>query len=507
MVRRTLNIDLNRVEGDLELELDIEDNVVVDARCVGVMYRGFEQIMIGRTPRDAAVITPRVCGICSTAHLYAATLALEQIWQTPVPDNAMRIRSLCLLTESVQNDIRQSFLMFLVDFCHPSYQKHALYADVMSKFEPFKGRHHLEALAHSRDIISVVALFGGQWPHSSYILPGGVVSKPTIRKLIEAKDTVSNLIRWYEHSVTGLPLDRWLTLTHRKELFELLGGHDVFRHSSVGLFTRFARELNLHQLGVGVENMLSYGAISDADSPQNMVFQSGYYRATDGEVHNFDQSLINEHVRHSWFKPYKNGKHPSIGETLPDFQPDSDRYTWAKAPRYGNDVVQTGPMAELLIGGDELIQSLFREEGASTWLRQFSRLRRIGFSLYQMLRLIDALIDNATDEHFIPPDPRSEIDGQGFGLVQAARGGLGHWVSIKDGVVNRYQIITPTAWNASPKDAQGQHGHWEQSLLGLPVEDDTKAPLLIGHIIRSHDPCLVCTVHMLPDRRKIHFGL
>ncbi|PKF77584.1 hydrogenase [Vibrio sp. vnigr-6D03] len=506
MVRRTLNIDLNRVEGDLELELDIEDNVVVDARCVGVMYRGFEQIMIGRTPRDAAVITPRVCGICGTAHLYAATLALEQIWQTSVPDNAMRIRSLCLLAESVQNDIRQSFLMFLVDFCHPSYQHHALYADIMSKFEPFKGEYHLEALAYSRDIIGVVALFGGQWPHSSFILPGGVVSKPTIRKLIEAKDTVVNLIHWYERSVTGLALDKWLTLTDRQELFQLLDKSSNFRQSATGLFTRFARELNLHQLGIGVENMLSYGAVCDADRPQHVVFPSGYYSKTNGEIRDFDQSLINEHVRHSWFKPYKNGKHPSNGETLPDFQPDSDRYTWAKAPRYGNEVVQTGPMAELFIGDDKLILSLFHEEGASTWLRQFSRLRRIGHSLNQMLRLVDSLIENLAGDHFIPPDPQSETDGQGYGLVQAARGGLGHWVSIKDGVVNRYQIITPTAWNASPKDTQGQHGHWEQSLLGLPVED-TKSPVLIGHVIRSHDPCLVCTVHMLPDRRKIHFGI
>lgn len=79
MSRVTVNIDLNRVEGDLEFQVDLEDGIVVDARCIGTLYRGFEQIMIGRAPRDALVITPRVCGICGTAHLYAATLALEQI--------------------------------------------------------------------------------------------------------------------------------------------------------------------------------------------------------------------------------------------------------------------------------------------------------------------------------------------------------------------------------------------------------------------------------------------
>ncbi len=210
MARKTLNIDLNRVEGDLEFELDVEDGRVVDARCIGVMYRGFEQIMIGRTPRDAAVITPRVCGICGTAHLYAATLALEQIWQVEVPPNAARIRNLCLLAESIQNDIRQSFLMFLVDFCHSAYRSHPLFEEIMAAFEPFKGRHHLGALEQSRDAVGIVALFGGQWPHSSYMLPGGVVGKPSQRKLIDALDIISRLQRWYEHAVIGEDLETWL---------------------------------------------------------------------------------------------------------------------------------------------------------------------------------------------------------------------------------------------------------------------------------------------------------
>ena len=69
MARIELNVDLNRVEGDLSIQVTLEDGVVVAARTAGTMYRGFEQILLGRTPRDAMVITPRVCGICGTAHL------------------------------------------------------------------------------------------------------------------------------------------------------------------------------------------------------------------------------------------------------------------------------------------------------------------------------------------------------------------------------------------------------------------------------------------------------
>lgn len=317
MVKKTLNIDLNRVEGDLEFELDVEDGMVVDARCIGVMYRGFEQIMIGRAPRDAAVITPRVCGICGTAHLYAATLALEQIWGIDVPPNATRIRNLCLLTESIQNDIRQSFLMFLVDFCHEAYRSHPLYAQIMDAFAPFKGRHHLGALEQSRDAVGIVALFGGQWPHSSYMLPGGVVGKPSIRKIIETRDIINKLTRWYETAVIGDTLENWLSLSKSDVFFEGLEKDSNKANSALGLFTRFSRTIGLHQIGFGSASMISFGAVSDPLNPKAHAMQAGVFDGDSGEIGPLDQSAITEHVRYSWFRHYDGGRHPHKGETIP----------------------------------------------------------------------------------------------------------------------------------------------------------------------------------------------
>jgi uptake hydrogenase large subunit len=95
----TMEMNLNRVEGDLEIKLQVEDNTVTDAWCIGRMYRGYEQILVGRDPNDALVITPRICGICSTSQLYAATSALEVAYQSPVAPNGTRIRNLCLMAE------------------------------------------------------------------------------------------------------------------------------------------------------------------------------------------------------------------------------------------------------------------------------------------------------------------------------------------------------------------------------------------------------------------------
>ena len=139
--RRLIHLDMNRVEGDLQIKLEVEGNTVTDAWCIGSMYRGYEQVLIGREPTDALVFGPRICGICSTSHLYAAALALEDASQLPVTANATRIRNLCLMAEAVMNDARHTFLMFAPDFCNPAYKRHPLFEAVLAAFEPpFRGR-------------------------------------------------------------------------------------------------------------------------------------------------------------------------------------------------------------------------------------------------------------------------------------------------------------------------------------------------------------------------------
>ena len=508
MARVELNIDLNRVEGDLEIGLSVEDGVVVEARTVGTMFRGFEQIMVGRAPRDAMVVAPRICGICSTSHLYAAVLALEHAWGVAVPPNASRIRNLCLLTEAIQSDIRQTFLFFAPDFCQDRYHGHPQFAELMGAFEPFRGSVYKETLDVTRKLVRIIAEFGGQWPHSSYMLPGGVTCPPDVRRLMACGAALDAAQTWYETRVIGASTDEWLAVDSADALFAWLE-QPAHAASAWGVLSRFIRSLDLHRRGAGTPHMLSFGTGCDPDRwgpPFDAhLLASGFFDGDSGQVVGLDQAQINEHVRHSWYRPYPGGRHPSQGETVPDYRPGGDRYTWAKAPRYADKVVQTGPLAELLIAGDALIRDLFAHEGSNAWLRQFARLRRIGVELALAQRMLQELAEHLGEPHFLAPAADAERDGQGYGMVMAARGALGHWISIRDGVIEKYQIITPTSWNASPRDADGQPGHWEQSLVGLKVadQDDTAE---LGHVIRSHDPCLVCAVHFLDSGRRQVFS-
>lgn len=509
MARVELNLDMNRVEGDLRLQVTLEDGVVVAARSVGTMYRGFEQILIGRSPRDAMVITPRVCGICGTAHLYAAVMALEDAWSTPVPPNATRIRNLCLIAEGLQNDLRQTFLFFTPDLCHSRWADHPLAEEVRRAFEPFRGEVYREALAISRRATEVIAHFGGQWPHSSYMLPGGVVTPADSRRLVACRSALDEVQRWYETRVVGAPLAEWLSLDSAEAFFEWLERPGPAA-AALGLMTRFIRSAGLHRLGAGSGNLLSFGSWCDPQAwgPGHQdahLLPGGFFDASKEELQSVEPSRIEEHVRHSWFRSYPGGRHPYEGETIPDYQPDSDRYSWCKAPRYDDQVVQTGPLAELFIAGDALIRDLYRSEGGGAWLRQFARVRRVALECMHARRMLDELGAHLGEPHFIPPATGSEVDGRGSGRLMAARGALGHWVELEGGVVKRYQIITPTAWNASPRDSTGRPGHWESSLEGVEVQDPDD-PVEIGLLLRSHDPCLVCTVHFAGRDLPLRIG-
>ncbi len=509
MAKRIIKMDMNRVEGDLEIKIEVDGNTVTDAWCIGTMYRGYEQILVGRDPKDALVITPRICGICSTSQLYAATSALEVAFQSPLAPNGTRIRNLCLMAEAVMSDARHTFLMFAPDFCNPAYRSHALYREALELFEPpFKGRVARETVHHTKQILGVVIAFGGQWPHATYMMPGGVTCRLTPESLAACLRAVDDYARWYEQTVLGCHFERWLRLGTMADFFAWLDEDRAHQQSAVGVFTRFGRALGLHQTGRGTPNLLSAGCYYDPErwqppfTDRECLEPAGFYDGRKHQIEPFDQRQITEHVRYSWFIDYGDGRHPWRGETRPDYQPDGDRYTYAKAPRYQNQVAQLGPLADLVIAGDPLLTSFFRAEGANTWLRQFTRLSRPVSLLEHMRRTITQLQQQLDEPTFIKSEPESE--GEGCGLINASRGSLGHWVKIKNGKIANYQVITPTSWNGSPRDSTGRRGHWEESFIGVEIKD-LDNPVELCHIVRSHDACLVCTVHFVKSGKKRTF--
>lgn len=92
---------------------------------------------------------------------------------------------------------------------------------------------------------------------------------------------------------------------------------------------------------------------------------------------------------------------------------------------------------------------------------------------------------------------------RGLGTHEAPRGALSHWVVIRDGKIANYQAVVPSTWNAGPRDAAGQHGPYEASLIGSPLSDPER-PLEVLRTVHSFDPCLACAIHAFdPAGREI----
>ena len=86
----------------------------------------------------------------------------------------------------------------------------------------------------------------------------------------------------------------------------------------------------------------------------------------------------------------------------------------------------------------------------------------------------------------------------GVGYSEAPRGALAHWINIEDQKIANYQLVVPTTWNASPRDAKGQMSAYEAALIDTPVAVENQ-PLEIIRTIHSFDPCMACAVHLYDE--------
>ncbi|MDF1878947.1 nickel-dependent hydrogenase large subunit [Sulfurimonas sp. SAG-AH-194-C20] len=491
-----LEIPVNRVEGDLDIKIKIKDNKIIDAKSVGTLYRGFENILKGRVPLDSLVITPRVCGICSVAHLLAAAKALDNAYKIIPPPQAVRIRNLSILAESVQSDLRQHYLMYMSDFASDYYKDKEFSAVAKEYYEPFKGTFAIKTLDITKDILKVIALLGGQWPHTSHIVPGGVISQVYAQELLEIHNYIS---KTQIHLVKEIYTQTLEELCKINSFEALEKNITKYPDSQLAIFTNIAKETNLFHTGKTGYGFISYGCVDNPNEHGKSFIPAGY---SDGKtLYPFDESKITEDATYAWFK-FDRPLHPFDG--LTEVQVKKEKaYTWAKAVRYDAKTVQTGPLAEFLMLEDPLFLDLIEKFGDSTYVRQLARFLRPSRLIGYMLKMTDEALEHIQDPVYIKPT--EIVDTQGYGLTTAARGALGHWIKIKDSKIDSYQIISPTTWNGSPKDGNEQAGPWEKALIGLEIQDYDN-PIEMGHIIRSFDPCLVCTVHSI-DNDKISYKI
>ncbi|EDQ00404.1 quinone-reactive Ni/Fe hydrogenase, large subunit [Shewanella benthica KT99] len=139
------------------------------------------------------------------------------------------------------------------------------------------------------------------------------------------------------------------------------------------------------------------------------------------------------------------------------------------------------------------IEALFTTLG-----RTAARMLQTVIVAEEGLKTFDAMLVNMQSDEstYVKPVMDSSQEYLGHSMIEAPRGVLSHWIRIKGGLVENYQAVVPTTWNAGPVDANGKMGPYEAALIGLKLEDPTK-PLEVIRIIHSFDPCMACSVHVM----------
>ena len=587
MATKTITVDpVTRIEGHLRVDVEVEEvaqapvpegeaappksYVVKNAWSSGQMFRGIERILQGRDPRDAWLFTQRFCGVCTTVHAMASIRSVENALSLPVPKNAQFIRNLIISAHSLHDHIVHFYHLSALDWVDivsavkADPKKTSVLAETLSdwpgnsakQLEAVRARlasfvqkgqlgpfangywghpamklppevnllaasHYLQALDAQRTPNKVVALLGGKTPNIQNVAVGGVANAINLDS-----HAALNMTKLYE--VKSL-LEKSLDFIYNVYLLDVC---------AVGAFY-----LDWTAYGAGVKNYLSVPDLPLDEMGTQFAMPGGTIMGGDlgsyAPIERFGDERfgknVSESIAHAWYDG-KWTKHPYEEDTVPkpgDFDPKG-KYSWVKAPRFGGQPMQVGPLANILaciaakhpttmkyvtraLGVVNTVAKLVNpghEEigvpgllGAvhSTIGRHLARALRCAVMAELALEQWQLLVNNiATGDNKtfnVPTFPKGEISG--FGFHEAPRGALSHWIVINDGKIKNYQAVVPSTWNAGPRDEAGSLGPYEASLIGNPVADPAR-PLEVLRTIHSFDPCLACAIHTLdPEGREL----
>jgi hydrogenase large subunit len=544
---------ITRIEGHLRIDVEVDGGAVKNAWASGQMWRGIENILIGRDPREAWIFTQRFCGVCTTVHAIASVRAVENALQLEIPKNAQFIRNLIVIAHALHDHIVHFYHLSALDWVDvvsalkADATKASSLAESLSPW-PMNGRVALQAtqdkLKTFVDAGQLGIFAGGYWGHPAMKLPPEV-NLLAVHHYLQALDyqrkanqvvtTLGAKTPNIQNLAVGgvanaINLDNQATLNMDK----LYRVKDVL--DEVVAFVQQVYVPDVCAIGAMYPEWLGYGAGvtnylavpdlpldtkgTEFDLPGGTIMSGDFssHKAIASFDDEYFRDSVEESIAHAWYDGDWQ-RHPYEEETVPkhtEFQ-DGGKYSWVKAPRFQGQPMQVGPLSQVLVGyvggheptkrwADAALEKISAVAGVkvtpnmlhSTLGRHAARavrtavLAELGQKHWKLL--VDNIASGDTDIFNPPSFPSGEV--RGFGYHEAPRGALSHWAVIQDGKIKNYQAVVPTTWNASPRDGKEQKGPYESSLLGNPIADPER-PLEVLRTVHSFDPCLACAIHTL----------
>lgn len=476
------------IEGDLEIKTLLDNHRVVKSYCSGTVFRGFENLLRGRSLMDALVFVCRICGVCGVAHSFAAAKAMRGILGVKATRNGYLCQNVALATETILNQLGHFYLLFAPDLVNCRYSFHPFYSRVVKRFSAFSGTSYQEFIEARKKLLVIMGLFAGKWPNSLALHPGGTTKTVNRSEIIRCLGSLREFQGFIEKTLLECDTEGWLNNKSLKDIEEW-SNSEKQGQSDLGIFIKFGQGIGLSQLGKSPGKLMCYGGY-DLNQREGL-YKGGFYN---GDIYPLHAEKITEEQDFSWLE--KGGTHPFDGTTEP-FVEKEGAYTWSKSPRYRGQVVEVGALARMVINQDPLISDVFQKLGSNVRSRTLARLHEA----IVLTKKIGQWIDQIDCDQPFCLKPEKIMRSRGEGLIEAARGALGHWIRVEKGRIKNYQIISPTTWNFSPRDSGEIPGVLEQTLADTIVKD-LEEPLEIYHIVRSYDPCLFCSVHLIEVKKN-----
>ncbi|MGP1398069.1 MAG: nickel-dependent hydrogenase large subunit [Inquilinaceae bacterium] len=551
---------VTRVAGALAFHstVDLKAGKIVDTNSMATLFRGYEVILRGRDPRDAAFISSRACGVCGGVHSTASALSLEMALGIKPPPMGIVVRNLLLSCEYLYDNPLHLFVLSGPDFSeslvkqtNPEIWDKAVsaptkYADlhgyktigaIMTDLNPLTGKLYLEALQMTRVAREAYVLLGGKYPHPETIIPGGVTTTITTttfnefylriqqffdyaKKCVGIWDDVFDFFYDCDHRykdcgrlpATMIDLGQWDHEDYYDATYENCNHWGEHRWSTPGVIVDGKLvTTRLTDINVGLEEFVEHSYYENWDDYPFKTDPLGYPLSPN---HPWNKTTIPRPGSQNWKERYSWSTTPTWDRRTFEAGAYARVYLSALANKLpSSDYVQsTGSSLKLNVPAGQDLPAMELEWHVPDVWNAFERNRArayaVGFNLMvTMENLVRALDLQKRGETRVAEPFEIPVKGHaiGVGFWGAGRGFLSHHCEIKDGLLANYQIVTPSTINACPATPWGEPGPYEQAVLNTPViesrytDDSDFQGIDILRAIRSFDPCMPCTTHVMVE--------
>ncbi len=570
-VRRVDFDPVTRVAGALAFHtvVDLDNREVLETASMATLFRGYEIILQGRDPRDAIFISSRACGVCGGVHANASALAIEMAFGISPPPMGVVARNLLQAIEYLYDHPIHLSLLAGPDFSEPAMRDtnpeiwekalstrvkgrathgYEFMSEIMTDLTPLTGKLYLEGLHYTRVAREAYVLIGGKFPHPQTVVPGGV---STTIDTSDLNEIMLRMVQYFDYGRKTIAI--WNDIC------------DFFYEVNPKYRDVGTRPKSMLEPGQWDDPYAYDGTYENADdwarerwAPPGVI--------VDGELVTTSVKMLNagveEFVEHAFYEEWvgttggPSGSYPfptdPSGNPLSPYHPWNkqtipkpggtswkEKYSWSTAPRWDRQAMETGAYARIWAAAQapefsharfieptgkslkvdlpkaELPNDLVEWKVPETW-GAFERNRGRAYCIMytaaiaydNLLIAYDLLRKGGPDARMSVPYKVPKDHRIGVGLWSAGRGYLTHHLEMDNGVLENYQILTPSTWMASPKDPFGNPGPYEEAVMATPLLENYEKPedfkgIDVLRALRSFDPCMPCTTHIHTDERTI----